>query len=387
MGLLAQRQPRLRGRALVEVRHATRILVGARERFEREGDFARELLERHDPERVLAYWVWNRVALRAIHRAAITNLTPDLWSDAKERLGVASLELAARQELSALRATRLLEQAGVRCAVFKGPTTARQAFGDVAMRDPAADIDILVDGDNLAAAETILRTHGWNTLPEPQPFAERPSIHNRFSGSPLDTDLEVHWRVQTFDRDEHTSAVLSELERCAGLPVLTLDGLASVLLLCWARDGFHKLRLGADIAGCADQRDLEHAICTNTTEPALITARTAAHLVLGVPLPVDTPSQLTSVQQLALHIATEDRQVARSTYSGVIAATALALSPVEARRDQRRIVWSASASHVVGPQAGRWAAPLRLISVVRLGFAGASEVVARVWTSLRRRRP
>lgn len=365
MGLLAQREPRLRGRALVEVRHATRILVGARERFEREGDFARELLERHDPERVLAYWVYERVVVLAVEAAAEVGLTHPLWEDAAEQTRAVARASAATADLAALKLTRVLADAGIRSVVLKGAPLAERVHGSVARRHPSIDLDVLVDTDELFRASEIAQTLGWSAPDDPILSNGLPIHHLTLRGSgPLPT-LELHWRVQWYD-DTHAVGLLDRAVQRNGLPVLADADLLDVLLLCWARDGFHRLKLAADIAAWWDEGG------ESDTAPRLSTvvmaSASAARAVVDVAPHLTHPSD-TPRSRLAVRVARTDRPASvRRGGPSQRALVDVALAPHWQRR-QRFVdtwLWPTPVSRFAHP----WVPPpltlgMRLLSATR----------------------
>jgi len=94
--------------------------------------------------------------------------TADAWVR-QRMLAVAMQQLQARATLK--KVTEALEEAGIRCAPFKGPMLAETYYPPGALR-PCGDLDILIDPSNRVRAEEVLRGRGYSV--------EEPSNWGRF---------------------------------------------------------------------------------------------------------------------------------------------------------------------------------------------------------------
>ncbi len=242
----------LRGQALSEVREASRILVGPAARRAREGDRAASLLRAHDPGVVWHYWEWNRVRLLATHRARQLGLEHALWDERAGQVAALATQRGLQQELAALKVSRVLARDGIRAVVLKGSGLAQRLYGDPALRDPSTDVDVLVAASNLPRASELLRDHGWTDTLEALTQGDLPELHFAFLGSNGMPPVELHWRMQWYDRFSHTDYVLSRAEEFDGVLRPAAADLPHLLLLFWLRDGFHGLRLAADWAAAID---------------------------------------------------------------------------------------------------------------------------------------
>lgn len=93
---------------------------------------------------------------------------PGLTSGQRDRLAAAR-HGAAASSLSHLQALKLLDdgfhERSVRVLVLKGRSLAQAAWPDPSLR-PSCDVDLLVAPDDLAAAEDVFRSCGWEPSPE-----------------------------------------------------------------------------------------------------------------------------------------------------------------------------------------------------------------------------
>jgi hypothetical protein len=165
--------------------------------------------------------------------------------------------VAARRQgaLLAMVAERVqdrLAETGIRCAPLKGPHLSETIYGDPGRR-LAADVDLLVAPDQLAAAVTVVRELGYG---QPTDHVEEnglPSlhfalVHERGELPPV----ELHWRVHCYEgrfAEQRLLAPIGSLSR--DWRPDPADELAA-LLLFYARDGFMNMRLAADIGAWWD---------------------------------------------------------------------------------------------------------------------------------------
>ena len=148
-----------------------------------------------------------------------------------------------------------LREHGIAAASLKGPLLAERVHGDVGLRSPG-DLDMLVAPGDLHAASEVLQ--GLGHLPPADPLDARglPRLHLAL-GHATEPAVELHWRVHWYE--EEFSARLLDPD-----PV---DDLAA-LLLFYARDGFHGVRLLADITAWWDRHG---------GGPGLLAGHAAAH--------------------------------------------------------------------------------------------------------------
>ena len=277
------------------------LLAGCEQRRARLSELTRDFLEHADYD-LLARDLAERRLLPLIGSRAIES-APDLVPD-RFRETVAAARAAARARGLAVEAitTRLaasLGGAGIRTLVLKGPLLATAAHGDVGLRE-TADIDLLVPASSLDAAVGVLREHGYSEPSDVRRPNGLPDLHLELRHSTL-PQVDLHWRAYWYE-SAFSERLLAEAE--AGddglLRAQPADLMAS-LLLFYARDGFHGVRMAADIAGWWDRhgqalppRFLEaHASRSPELVPALTAAATAAEKLTGVPATswLDTPAE------------------------------------------------------------------------------------------------
>ncbi len=165
----------------------------------------------------------------------------------------------------------VLETVGVPALPLKGTTLAQDAHGDLGLRS-SSDIDVLVAREDLPAAVERLRSHGYLTQDE-----DLPALHVLMY-RPGRVHVELHWRVHWYET-EFARELLAN-------PDVAHTGAS--LLLFYARDGFHGLRLAADVAawhdrheadGLLDELALRHPGLARTWSAAAL----AAERIVGVP--------------------------------------------------------------------------------------------------------
>ncbi len=111
------------------------------------------------------------------------------------------LELAQHTSELAIRSRRLskaladvarmFDDAGLRALIFKGPSLAEDAYGDVALRE-CGDLDLLVYPDDFTDVEQMLRTQGFTSLWDREK-ANRQVFACEFERH--DAALDVHWHL------------------------------------------------------------------------------------------------------------------------------------------------------------------------------------------------
>jgi hypothetical protein len=131
-----------------------------------------------------------------------------LWSELR-RAGVSPPLSAIRrleefvtlQRLRQPRLERSLEEAigavanaGVPCALLKGPFLGERLYGEAALR-PSVDLDLLVAADDLDRATAGLGDAGWRVQEGASARWHRRHHHHLLLGRPGSTDVELHFRA------------------------------------------------------------------------------------------------------------------------------------------------------------------------------------------------
>jgi Uncharacterised nucleotidyltransferase len=155
--------------------------------------------------------------------------------------------------------TGRLGAAGIAALPLKGPSLAARVHGDVGLRS-AGDVDLLVAPADLRRAVGLLCADGYappSATVDALDAAGRPRLHFTMEHARL-AKVELHWR--TYWYEERFSAGL--LDRAApgpeGLLVPHPPDEAAMLLLAACRDGFHGMRLAADLGAWWDRHGAEH---------------------------------------------------------------------------------------------------------------------------------
>lgn len=200
---------------------------------------------------------------------------------------VADARTAARAQALAVHAattwvTRRLDDEGIRALPLKGPILAEEAHGDPGLRE-TADVDLLVPASRLCDAAALLQREGF------EPPADRlmpnglPALHLALAHRSRPT-VELHWRVHWHEEELSRQMLVAARPGPDGLLRARPEDFCVCLLLFYARDGFHGVRMAADIASWWDRHC--HALAPAFLEdyvrryPALAGAFAAATAVL-----------------------------------------------------------------------------------------------------------
>ena len=194
--------------------------------------------------------------------------------------------------LVAARVQGKLTEAGIRCTPLKGPHLSETIYGDPGRR-LAADVDLLVAREQLAAAVTVVRQLGYAAPTDYVDDRGLPSlhfalVHERGELPPV----ELHWRIHCYEGSFAGQRLLAPVDgiswdwRPAPIDELT------ALLLFYARDGFMDLRLATDIGAWWDVfgSSLEPAALDEPIraypelERALLAAARVAEQTVGLPM-------------------------------------------------------------------------------------------------------
>lgn len=202
-------------------------------------------------------------------------------------------------EAESIRLWRILEDAGIRAVVVKGPFMAQRLYGDPGLRR-SGDVDLLVQPEEFQAAIRLLETQGYTTVKgrtwrEGLPLFETTLQASESWRPPVDLHWRLHWNDVAFSRELLERA---ELPGDGPRRPAPLDELA-MLLLIFSRDGLSGLRAVADIAAWCDGpgRDVEPgalepvAAGHASVSDALVAALSVAERLGGVPVRRLLPSE------------------------------------------------------------------------------------------------
>lgn len=218
---------------------------------------------------------------------------PDLVSTGF-REAVTAARAAARAhglglEATTARLAAALDAAGIRCLPLKGPLLATEAHGDLGMRE-TFDIDLLVPAERIEDAVAVLRERGYSAPTDVRRSNGLPDLHFELH-HPSQPSVDLHWRVYWYESAFSEQLIARAEPRRDGLLRAQPDDLMASLLLFYARDGFHGVRMAADIAAWWDRhgealppRALgQHAARFPELAPALSAAARAVENLAGVP--------------------------------------------------------------------------------------------------------
>jgi hypothetical protein len=145
-----------------------------------------------------------------------------------------------------------LAAAGIRSSPLKGPTLGEAIYGEPGMRI-SSDIDLLVAGEQLQSAVTIMRGMGYAAPTDHVDRRGLPQLHYALAHEegilpPVELHWRIHWYEECFARDRLLPPAAAALGSWRPAPA---DELAA-LLLFYARDGFADLRLATDLGAWWD---------------------------------------------------------------------------------------------------------------------------------------
>ena len=192
-------------------------------------------------------------------------------------------------EASTRLAAERLAAEGIPALPLKGPLLADAAHGDIGLRD-TSDVDLLVPRASLARSAELLADEAFRKPEDPLRDNGLPDLHLSLRG-PERVSLELHWRVHWYE-DAFSADMLERARPGAdGLLRAQPDDLLASLLLYYARDGFHGVRLATDVAAWWDRHgdDLpprlleEHALRYRELRQAMSAAAAVVECVTGAP--------------------------------------------------------------------------------------------------------
>lgn len=181
-----------------------------------------------------------------------------------------------------MRTCAALAGEGIPALPLKGPLLAEAAHGDLGLRE-TADVDVLVSRNHLWPAARLLQSEGFEPPADHLDRHGLPDLHLALHHADRPS-VELHWRVYWYETD-FSREMLERAEAGAdGLLRAQTEDLAASLLLFYARDGFHGVRLAADTAAWWDHRghDLPagHLDHLPARHPSLALSLTAAAAVV-----------------------------------------------------------------------------------------------------------
>ena len=252
---------------------------------------ARSLLSRTDYD-WLARALAERRLLPLIGSRAIEagpDLVPESFRAMVHTARAATRAHGLAVEAATRRVIGLLAEAGIRALPLKGPLLAQDAHGDVGLR-ATHDVDVLVAAPELERAARLLQAAGFSAPTGSIGPGGLPPLHFELRHATL-PPVELHWRVHWYEHAFSERLLAHATVASDGLPRAEPVDLVASLLLYFARDGFHGVRLASDIAAWWDRegtrlppRFLEaHAQHYPGIAPALGAAALAVARLTGVP--------------------------------------------------------------------------------------------------------
>jgi hypothetical protein len=261
-------------------------------------------------------------------------LGPDGLPEELRPVAAAQRQALARESLRLTGAlidlVQRFQSSGIEMLPFKGPTLARQAYGDVGLRW-FADLDLLVRPADLAPARELLLeldfVPSYPTTPARRQLLERWGSHESFERSDH-TWVELHWRLAAplseFGVDYDRLWRRLGTVRLAGydLPALRTDDLLLVLALHGAKHAWERLGWICDVAmliGAEPTLDWD-ALVTEAermrARRVLLLALRLASGLLGAELPLDLADAARTDPAVARLAARVERDLFRPPRSG-----------------------------------------------------------------------
>jgi hypothetical protein len=267
------------------------LLAGCEARRAALSERAREALARADFDGLARELAARRllplIGTRAVEAAP--DLAPRSFREAVAEAVAGARARALAVEAGTRTVTAALGDAGIAALPLKGPLLAEEAHGDVGLRE-TADVDVLVDPGRIEDAVRVLEAAGFERAPGEPAWHGLPDLHFGLAHPRLPS-VDVHWRVHWYENDFSRDMLRRAAPGPDGLLRAQPDDLAAALLLFYARDGFHGVRLAADIAAWWDRNGAgvghgfleSHARRHPRLAPALTAAAAAAERVTGTP--------------------------------------------------------------------------------------------------------
>lgn len=142
--------------------------------------------------------------------------------------------------------------AGIEALAYKGPALAMLAYGELSLRNPSSDIDLLLHGADIQRAKDRLQSLGYRLIlsPEQEQHYLKHRYHLHFERQGPELHVELHWALTPaywpFPLD-----VWSRIRQVAvaGVAMPTLDPECALLALCahGAKEGWPRLSQILDV--------------------------------------------------------------------------------------------------------------------------------------------
>lgn len=135
--------------------------------------------------------------LPLVHRnlRRIDSVPPRVRAELRERFRSNAVHSQVLTE-EVVELSKRLEEVGVECLPFKGPTLARAAYGDVAYRQ-FGDLDVLIRREDLEPARLLLEQRGYALRLRPDQLERR--LQHDYNFPFLNAErrllLELHWAI------------------------------------------------------------------------------------------------------------------------------------------------------------------------------------------------
>ena len=267
------------------------LLAGGAERRARLQGRLRDVLARADFDALTLYLERRRllplIGGRALEAAG--DLCPAEFRTAVESARRDSRVRGLAVEAATRGAAARLSGAGIPALPLKGPLLAEAAHGDIGSRD-TRDVDLLVPRERLTEAAELLADDSFATPDDPLRANGLPDLHLALRSTERPS-IELHWRVHWYEEAFSADMLTRAQPGADGLLRARPDDLLASLLLYYARDGFHGVRLAADIAAWWDRHGHglspafleQHAHRYPELRPALTAAAAVLERLTGVP--------------------------------------------------------------------------------------------------------
>ena len=139
--------------------------------------------------------------------------------------------------------------------MYKGVALAAMAYGDLALRHPPSDIDLLLRSRDLAKAGSLIQARGyWPPAPESAQHRLKHRYHLHYERRDPEIHVELHWAFTPvywpFQIDQEHLWGRARCVTVAATPVRTLNAECAVLALCahGAKEGWPRLSQILDLA-------------------------------------------------------------------------------------------------------------------------------------------
>lgn len=145
---------------------------------------------------------------------------------------------AGRNALMARELSRILldfREQGIEALAYKGAALAMMAYGNLALRNPSSDIDLLLKASDIFRAKELIRRRGYRLIlsPEQERHFLKHRYHLHFERTDPEIHVELHWAITPaywpFPLDYWSRTQQIAL---GGAEVRTLDPECTLLALC-----------------------------------------------------------------------------------------------------------------------------------------------------------